>query len=214
MNTSVHRIVDGFFSKFTKLQYKKGELILRAGDPPPGVLYLQKGFIRMSFVAQNGDMLVLHVFKAGSYIPMTWVINNTPNRYYFEALTEVDLWRAPVEDVRKFIRENPEVSEHFMSRILTGLSGVLERMEHLIFETAYHKTILLLLYYVKNFSGSDGEGEKLMIPLTHKEIAAWIGTTRETASIQIELLKKRKLIIYNRRYIVIPDIAKLKAELS
>jgi len=136
-------------------------------------------------------MLVLHVCKAGSYIPMTWVINNTSNWYYFEVFTEVDLWRASIEEERRFIRENPEVNEHFMSRLLTGLSGVLERMEHLIFEFTYHKTILLLLYYVKNFSGHDEGGEKLMIPLTHKEIAAWIGTIRETASVQIELLKKR-----------------------
>ena len=213
MNNSATEAIDTFFSKYTKLQYKKGEIILRAGDPPPGVLYLKKGFVRMSFVAQTGDMLVLHVFKAGSFFPMSWVINDSPNRYYFEALTPVEIQRAPREEVTKVLRDYPEIVEDFMSRILTGLGGVLERMEHLVFETAYHKTILLLLYYAKNFSDGKKKGI-LAIPLTHKEIAAWIGTTRETASIQIETLKKKKLIQYNRRFIIIPDLKVLESELS
>ena len=209
----VLNVIDAFFAKYTRLQYKKGEVVLRAGDPPAGVLYLKKGFVRMSFIAQNGEMLVLHVFKSGSFFPMAWVVNDAPNRYYFEALTPVELWRAPREDVDKVMREHPEILEDFTSRILMGLSGVLERMEHLVFETAYNKTILLLLYYAKNFSDAKKKGI-LTIPLTHKEIAAWIGTTRETASIQIELLKQKKLILYERRYIIIPDLAKLEKEVA
>lgn len=213
MDILPHRLVDQFFSKYTKLAYKKGEILLRAGDLPSGVLYLKKGFVRMSFVAPNGDMLVLHVFKAGSYFPMTWVINDTPNRYYFEALTPIEVQRAPRDEVYRLVKNHPEVLEHFMSRLLTGVSGMMRRMEHLVFESAYYKTILLLLYYAKNFSDAQVKG-KLMIPLTHKEIAAWIGTTRETASLQIETLKQKKFIQYNRRLITIPDVAALEKEID
>jgi CRP/FNR family transcriptional regulator, global nitrogen regulator len=213
MDANLFRVVDTFFSKFTKLTYKKADIIIRAGDAPPGVLYLKSGLVRMSFVAPSGDMLVLHVFKPGSHFPMTWVINNTPNRYYFEALTPVEVIRAPKEEVRKFLKTHPQVSEHFLARIMTGLSGVMSRMEHLVFESAYHKTIKLLLYYVNNF-GEKGSEARLSIPLTHKEIAAWIGTTRETASLQIEVLKKKKLIMYKHRYIIVPDIARLEQEIA
>ncbi len=211
MNTSVTSGVDSFFAKYTKLTYRKGEVILRAGDPPAGVLYLKSGFVRQSFVAHSGDMLVLHVYKPGSYFPMTWVINDTSNRYYFEALTPVEILRAPREDVRRFLKDNPQVSEHFMSRILLGVSGLLSRMEHLVLDSAYRKTILLLLYYARKFSDEKVKG-RLKIPLTHKEIAAWIGTTRETASLQIEALKKKKLISYDRRYIVITSVEALSRE--
>jgi len=205
-------MIDTFFSQFTKLSYAKGEVILRAGDPPAGVLYLKKGYVRQSFIAQNGDMLVLHVYRPGSFFPMTWVINDTPNRYYFEALTPVEILRAPREEVKRFLKQNPLETEQVLSRMLKGLSGVLLRMEYLVFESAYHKTVLLLLYYAKNFS--DRSTGELVLPLTHKEIAAWIGTTRETASLQIEALKKKKLIEYNRRTIVIPDVSALEAEIK
>ena len=212
MSTSPGDLTDAFFSKYTNLTYKKGEVILRAGDPPAGVLYLTNGFVRQSFVGHRGDMLMLHVYKPGSYFPMTWVINDTLNRYYFEALTPVEIKRAPREDVRKFLRDNTAVSEHFMSRILLGVSGLLERMEHLVLESAYNKTILLLLYYARQFDDENAKG-RLKIPLTHKEIAAWIGTTRETASLQIEELKRKGLITYDRRCIIIPDISLLSGQI-
>ena len=211
MSNTAAALVDEFFGKYTKLTYRKGEVILRAGDPPPGVLYLKKGVVRMSFVGTSGDTLVLHIFRPGSYFPMPWIINDTPNRYYFEALTPVEILRAPREDVRKFLKDTPAVAEHFMSRILSGVSGLLERMEHLVLESAYRKTIVLLLYYARQFSDEKVKG-KLKIPLTHKEIAAWIGTTRETASLQIEMLKRKKLISYQRRYIIIPSIEALQKE--
>jgi CRP/FNR family transcriptional regulator, cyclic AMP receptor protein len=213
MHKSSDSKVDAFFSKFTRLQYKKGEVILRAGDPPAGVLYLKKGFVRMSFMAESGDLLVLHIYKAGSFFPMSWVVNNTPNRYCFESLTPVEIARAPREEVLKFIKFHPDVMEHFLERFLSGVDGLLMRFEHLVFESAYQKTILLLLYFVKNFSDVHEKG-RLSVPLTHKEIAAWIGTTRETASIQIEALKYKKLISYNKRFIVIPAIQTLEEELK
>lgn len=211
MTTTAKQLMNDFFAKYTKLQYKKGEIILRAGDPPPGVLYLTTGLVRMSFAAQSGEMLVLHVFKPGSCFPMPWIINDSPNRYYFESLNPVEIRRAPREDVRAFFHQHADISEYMMSKILLGLSGLLQRMEYLVFDSAYKKTVLLLLYYAKNFM-EDGAKGKLSIPLTHKEIAAWIGTTRETASLQIETLKRKKVIRYNRRYIVIPDIKILEKE--
>jgi CRP-like cAMP-binding protein len=211
MNTSLEILVSAFFDSYTKLKYKKGEVVLRAGDPPAGVMYLKSGFVRQSFTSASGDTLVLHVYKPGSYFPMTWVINDTPNRYDFEALTPVTMMRAPKADVRKFLAEHPEVSEHFMSRILLGVSGLLSRMEHLILDSAYQKTVLLLIYHARAFADEKAKG-KLSVPLTHKEIASWIGTTRETASLQIEALKKKNLISYDRRHIIIPDVEALVAE--
>lgn len=205
--------ITNYFDRFTKLQYKKGEIILRAGDPPTGALYLKSGLVRMSFATDSGDMLVLHVFKTGALFPLPWIINDEQNRYYFEALTPVEIRRAPREEVLKLFHDVPEVEHEVLSKILKGLNGLMKRMEFLVFDSAYKKTVLLLLYYVKNFSDTNVQG-KLLIPLTHREIAAWIGTTRETASLQIETLKKKGLIEYHRRYIQIPNISHLEKEID
>lgn len=208
--------LETFFRKFIPhgagLTYKKGEIILRAGDPPPGVLYLAKGLVRQYVVSARGEQLVLHMFRPGSFFPMTWVLNNTPNAYYFEAATAIKIWRAPKEAVVEFIEKNPDILLAFSRRLLAGVSGLLTRVESLVFDQAYLKIVLLLLYLARAVGENKGREVILPVTFTHKDIASWVGTTRETASLQIEALERKSLIAYHGRTLVIRNLAKLERE--
>lgn len=206
--------LETFFSRYTHLTYKKGDIILRAGDTPQGVLYLKKGYIRQYMVSRSGATLMLHIFKPSSFFPMTWVVNDEPNRYYLEAVTPVEVWRAPKEAVRGFLHDYPLVVYDLTRRLLLGMSGLRRRMEYLVMDSAGKKTILLLLYLAHALGEKDGSHVVLPVPVTHREIAAWIGTTRETASLQVSILKKRGLVHYRRRQLVIPSLKNLEKELS
>ncbi len=214
MSLTPVKTLDVFFGKYTKIKYKKGDIIIRPLDVPQGIFYLKKGFVRMYLLGANGSMLMLQIFKPNSFFPMTWGVNDTQNMYYFEAMNRVEVMRAPKEDVVKFLHENPDVLFNLASRLLTGVSGILKRIEHLVMDNAYDKTILLLLYLAENIGEKEGRGAKLTIHVTHREISAWIGTTRETASLQVEKLKSRRVIEYRRRELVIPDLNVLERELS
>ncbi len=205
-------IIQAFFGKYTKRTYKRGEIILREGDTPSGLMYVAQGYVRMYRVAENGSMQMGHIFKPGAFFPMMWVLNNTANEYCYEAMTAVTIWRAPKEAAKAFLRENPEIVLEFASRLLAGIEGMLTRMGYLMVEEAYKKLVLLLLYYTKNFAEQTPAGLAIVIPLTHKEISGWIGTTRETASVQIEQLKKKGLILYKGRQLIIPDLLALQKE--
>ena len=214
METNIGSTVDVFFSKYTKLVYKKGETILRAEEPPAGVMYLKRGYVRQFVVSETGEILVLHVFKPGSFFPMMWVLNSEHNRFYYEAIIATEIWRAPKDDVLKFLKDNPDVFVHFTKRLMTGVNGLLQRLEDLILESAYIKTVLLILYYAKNFGIKHDSHLVLDVPLTHKEVASWIGTTRETASLQMESLKKKGLVVYEGRTLIIPNTDRLEREIE
>ena len=212
MDSSVTRILETFFSKYTYLTYKKGVIMLRAEDTPQGVWYIKKGYVRQYMVSQSGIMLMLHIFKPNSFFPMTWVVNDETNRYYLEAVTPVELWRAPKDAVREFLHDNPPVVYDLVGRLLLGLCGCRHRIEYLITGNAYTKTVLLLLYFARSYGEKEMVNIVLPVPVTHREIAAWIGTTRETASVQVAILKKRGFIRYRRRCFVIPSLKKLERE--
>lgn len=196
------------------LTYKKGEMILRADDPPHGVYYIEKGVVRQYTINVGGETLMLQLYRPGAFFPMTWAMSDAPNRYFFEAATAVIVRRAPRDDVRRFLDQHPEVLKGFVERLLTGVVGLWSRIEQLVLESAYTKTILLLLYYAGKFGVPEGGGVALELSPTHREIAAWIGTTRETASLQVEALKKKKLIRTRGRQLIIPSLPALEKELS
>lgn len=214
MDTLLIKAVEDFFGKYTKMKYKKGEVIIRAEDAPQGVFYLKRGYVRQYMVGANGAMLMLHIFKPHSFFPMTWAINDTPNTYSFEAMSHVEVWRAPREAVCEFLSKHPGVMYDFASRLLLGVTGILKRISYLIMDSAYTKTVLLLTYLSETLGEREGAGVLLTVPLTHREISAWIGTTRETASIQIERLKKSGFIAYRKRQLVIPSLKALEKEIG
>lgn len=206
--------VRDFFNAYTQLVYKKGEMILRAEDPPLGVYYIEKGVVRQYVINGVGEMLMIQLYRPGAFFPMTWVINDTTNRYFYESATPLSVRRAPREDFKQFLNKHPEILAEFVGRLLIGIVGLWSRVEHLVLETAYAKTILLILYYATRFGRIDDAHVTLDLSLTHREVAAWIGTTRETASLQMEELKKKKLLLTRGRQLIIPSLINLEKELS
>ena len=83
---------------------KKKELLIRADDDPSGIFYLKKGFVREYAITKKGDELVVNMFKPVSFFPMSWAINNTPNMYFFEAVTDLRVWRAPKDKALAFFK--------------------------------------------------------------------------------------------------------------
>lgn len=174
--------------------------------------YLEDGYIRQYGSTTDGEVLFMHIYKPGSCFPLMWLFNDTPNRYYFEAVTDVTLRLAPASKVKEYFLGHIDVLEYFMERILLGLDGLLSRLESLVLDTAYAKTALLFLYLARSFGEENIGGAKIVMPLSHKQIASWIGTVRETASLQAEILKKKGLIQYTRRRYIVPSVAKLEKE--
>ena len=86
------------------------------------------------------------------------------------------------------------------------------RVEGLTFDTAYRKVESLLLYFAKKFGEKKGKDTIIDYPLTHREIASWIGSARETVSLEIEKLKKNGIITVTKRTILIKDMKKLEKE--
>lgn len=211
---SLKNSVRNFFNAYSQHVYKKGEMIFRAEDPPSGVHFIEKGVVRQYVINGVGEMLMIQLYRPGAFFPMTWVINDTSNRYFYEAATPLSVRRAPREDFKRFLDKHPEILKEFVERLLIGVVGLWSRVEHLVLESAYAKTILLILYYATRFGRINDAEVTLDLSLTHREVAAWIGTTRETASLQVEALKKKKLLLSRGRQLIIPSLVDLEKELS
>ncbi len=203
-----------FYTQFKPRLYKKGELLIRSDDNPQGIFCLTKGYVRQYTISRAGIELTLHILKPISYFPMVWAINGTPNIYNFEALTDVEVGRAPRDEVVNFIKNKPEIIFELMSGLLEDYAETLTRVEHLVFSDAYRRVISVLLYIAKHFGTTDGKQTKVGNRFTHQDIATLVGIARETASSEMMKLEKKGLIQYSDHLIVLKDIKKMELELS
>ncbi len=214
MNKAKLKEFDVFYKQFTMRDYKKGEMLIRADDDPQGIYCLTKGYVRQYTMSKTGFELTLHILKPISYFPMVWAINGTPNDYFFEALTPVQVGRAPKDQVVSFIKDKPGVIFGLMSELLEDYAETLTRMEHLVFSDAYRRVISVLLYIAKHFGETKDGGIIIRHRFTQQDIATLVGVARETASIEMSKLEKKGLIKYINHAMVFDSLLDLEAELS
>src|SRR3989338_4776577 len=203
-----------FYKQFKLRSYKKGEILIRSDDDPQGIFCLTKGYVRQYTISKAGIELTLHILKPISYFPMVWAINGTPNVYNFESLTDVEVGRAPRNEVVNFIKDKPKVIFELMSELLEDYAETLTRVEHLVFSDAYRRVISVLLYIAKHFGENNDKQIIISNRFTHQDIATLVGVARETASNEMAKLEKKGLIEYSDRLIVFNNIRNMELELS
>ena len=92
-----------FFSRYTLIHFEKGSTILRADDTPQGVYMIRNGYVCMYSLPHTGNSLTLNIFKPSSFFPLTWAIADIGNSFFYDALTPVDIYRAPLDAFVRFV---------------------------------------------------------------------------------------------------------------
>ncbi len=203
---------ENFFKGFKLFQYKKRSLILNSNDATSSVFYIKSGFIRVFRISEGGEELTLAILKAHDFFPLTYGIGSTNQSYYLEAITSLELWKAPQELFVDFIKKDPDLFYELTQRLLIRFDGVLARIESMAFSNAYTKVATILLMCAKGLGESYGEQIILRVPLTHKDIATMIGITRETTSLEMKKLERKGLVKRKGKYLIIANYEKLEEE--
>lgn len=211
MDEEVRKKVERFFLAHKHQEYKKGELLIRADDDPRGIFYLRSGNVKQYAISRNGEELVINIFKPVAFFPMSWAINQTPNVYFYEAMTAVEVYRVTREEVIAFIKANPDVLYDLISRVYRGVDGLLTRMTYLMSGGAYARLLTELLIYARRFAKGENSVE---ITISEKDLAAQTGMTRETVSREIKQLKDKGIITLKRAKITITDVQRLEDDLA
>lgn len=211
MDLSFDEDLEKLFNKGIGIRYKRGEVIIRAGDEPQGVYFLKKGYVKLYTISPDGRELTFNIFKPQSFFPIAWVLGGAMNSYYFEALTAVVTYRLPKLEVAKFLKKNPESMEILTKRISSGLNGLVKIMEVLFLGSARNRVAFILITLANRFGKeSVAKRIKIKLPVTHQLISSLAGLARETVSIEMQKLRVEKVIVYSRQSLEIIDIGTLQ----
>ena len=211
MDNEIVKKLDSFFNQYKSLSLKKGKALYQPNDPIHSIYLLKQGLIKQYAISENGEVLTINVFRPNSFFPIMLILANQPNKYFFQAETDVLAFRAPTEEVMKFIIKNPDVLLDLTKRLSSAILGLSIRVEELSFNQASERISLLLLYLAERFGEKTKDSNLIIkLALTHQDLASWTSLTRETVSRQLEQLSKKGLISYNRHSITILDKDKLQ----
>lgn len=213
MDNQVARKIEKFFSKYPVKVYKKGQILIYRGEEPQAIYNIVSGRVKQYDVSDEGRSVIVNIYKPPNFFPMQWAITHKKNLYFFESLTSVQIRQAPPEEVVAFLKDNTDVLYNLLSRVYTGMEGLLRRMAHLMVSKASIRVLYELVTECKRFARKQKDGS-FVIPMHSYELADVAGLSRETVSRELVKLKNEGLIEINRRNIIIKDLSALEKMLA
>lgn len=202
----------GLFHRGTHLAYKKGEFIIRPGESPPGIFFIEKGIVKAYDITKYGEENLLVIRQEKEVFPLIWALTGKERQIIYEALSDTTVWRIDRDDFLKLIKDNTEVLGSLLDMTVELYRMHSERIINLEYRTVRERLISFLLTMSQRFGKKTGHGIEITAPLRQQDIASSINATRETTSRELSLLEKKGLIKSNGK-IVLCDVKALREHL-
>jgi len=199
-----------FFNSHTRMQYKKGELIVRPEDEPSGVYLIEWGFVKAYNITKYGEENLMLVRGSGNVFPLIWAFTGEHRSISYEAMEETSLWRVGKAEYLEFLEKNPEVMPIILDMAIEAYRLHSERVMTLSYRTARERIVSFLLMMAVRFGVVIDGATEIMAPLRQTDIAGSVNATRETTSRELNTLKKKGLLKYENGHICILDSEALR----
>jgi len=150
----------------------------------------------------TGREHTVFVLSDGDVFDVLSLLDTKPHDVYWEALDTLEILKIPMEHMRHWINEFPEIHKS----ILYYLGSRMKQLMDVATDVTLHSTLVRLsALLLKNINGETRKLE-LINNLPNDEIAGLIGTTRAVVSRHIQELKRCGAISVSRRQINVKNL--------
>lgn len=156
--------------------FPEGMQILRAGQYVKVIPLVTEGLIKVYTRHEDKELLLYYIRPYESCI-MSFAasLRNEPGHVYAETEEETTALLLPVDSVIKWTRQYPDVNLLFFQQYNQRYSELLTTIHHLL----YNKLDVRLAAYLQEKVRLTGRNP---IRISHRQIAAELGTAREVVS--------------------------------
>lgn len=198
------------FKRGTKLSYRKGEYILRPGELPSGVFYIEKGLVKAFHISKYGEENLLIIRKEREIFPLIWAVTGQERSIIYQTLSPTTVWRISRDEYMKFLSNNTDALPPILDMAVELYRRHSERILNLQYRTVRERVISYLLTMAGRFGEKTEKGTLINVPLRQQDIASSINASRETASRELTYLERKDLIVAKPPYITLKNTKKLK----
>lgn len=190
--------------------YPKGALLFIERQDARGVFVLCEGEVKLSISSRQGRTLIMRVAKAGEVLGLMAALSGSPYEVTAETIHPCHVAFVRRDDFLRFIATHPEVSQGVVKQISSQYQGACEQLRTVGLSASAQEKLARLLLTWSAGTQQTKEGTQIKVPLTHEEIAEFIGTTRETVTRTLSEFKVRHWVAIQGSTIMITNRAALE----
>src|SRR5277367_3773115 len=191
--------------------YPEGAVLFLEKQEPRGVFVLCEGEVKLSISSSGGKTLILRIAKPGEILGLMATMSNTPYEVTAETVYPCLVAFVRRDDFLRFVAKHPEAYQGVVKQLSALYSGACEQLRTVgLSASASEKLARLLLEWSPKTKGAT-QGTPIRLPMTHEEIAEFIGTTRETVTRTLSNFRSRQLVVLHGSTLLISNRSALES---
>lgn len=195
----------GLFKEGSRLTYRKGEYVIRPGEAPGRVFYIEQGLIKAFNISKYGEENLLIIRKDREVFPLIWALTGQERDIIYQAISPAVVWRIEREKYLNFLHTHPSALLPILDMVTEMYRIHSERILNLEYRSVRERLVSFLLTMSGRFGKQAADGLIIDVPLRLQDIASSINASRETTSRQLSVLKRRNLISHKQFCITLKD---------
>jgi CRP-like cAMP-binding protein len=191
--------------------YKKDDFIYFPNETATHIYMIVSGRVRLGHYQEDGKEVVSAILSTGEIFGELAMAGEETRKDFAQAMdANTTICPLGIEELKDLMKEDRELSFKILKLIGLRLMKLERKLELLVFKDARTRVV----EFLKDTAAWKGKrvGFETMIPtrLTHKDIAALTGTSRQTVTTILNDMKEKNLINFDRKKILIRDLDSLK----
>ena len=180
-----------FTQRIKHRSLEKGQIIIHQSDYGGALYIIHEGSVNVTHADSSGKEIIICVLRAGDHFGEVALIDGEPRSADVIAREPCKVSMIQKRDFDVLLDSTPALAMNLLKGLCQRLRQADDMIEMLALANVYERVVRLLLDQAK--TGADG-GLVVAERLTHRDIAARIGSSREMVSRMLSALAEAKHI--------------------
>jgi CRP/FNR family cyclic AMP-dependent transcriptional regulator len=176
-------------------EFKRAEVVYAQGDAANGVMYLQRGGVKLTVVNENGKEAVVGILGPGDFFGEGCLAGQPVRMGTATAITSSTVLLIEKKEMFRVLHEEHALSDRFITFMLARNIRIEEDLVDQLFnssEKRLARTLLLLARY-----GEEDKPHGVLPKMSQETLAEMVGTTRSRVNFFMNKFRKLGFIEYN-----------------
>ena len=187
----------------TRRHYPREGVIFFERDEGASLFMIEHGRVKVSILGDDGREVILSVLGPGDFFGEMALLDDEPRSASAIAAEATDLISLGRSEFQSAVEQNPEITRALVGILLERVRKANHQISTLALLDVYGRVARVLLDMARDEGKRLRDGSIQFRRATHQEIAARIGTTRETVTRMFKDLERQDLIKAEGRLIVL-----------
>jgi CRP-like cAMP-binding protein len=181
-------------AKSVRMEYKKGQIIIREGTFSKGVYIVRKGKIKIHNSNPEGKESIFYIYKKGEFFGYRPMVAEELNPVSTTAMDHVVVSFIPKEVFFKLLNSSPVFARKLLSSVTSEFTVWVNKITLFSQYAVKERVAMALLILAKVYQNKNSSTSKVSITIGRDDLAAYIGTAKETVVRMLRVFKDQGII--------------------